>query len=249
MNREPGGFRIGDAFGVPVLLAPSFVILAATSLFWAIRANSTPELVERAVLLIPGLASLLAHELAHARAAVSLGIPVRRIVLTWFGGFAEFWVSPTRGWREAAIAAAGPVANLAIAALCLLIANVLGLTGFLSGDSYYIASSPGSIDLTLSPAAAGSVGRIVAGLYWFNLALGLFNLLPGLPLDGGHILRACLSAWVSRGRAGWLAAWAGVATGICMIASAFIFENLWLLFAGGLVFASAWSERRRMRYD
>jgi Zn-dependent protease/predicted transcriptional regulator len=114
-------------------------------------------------------ASVLVHELMHSVVAVLSGIPVRRITLFLFGGVAEIMREPPDPGTELRIALAGPAMSAAIAAACWMIVGALGPETTRPGlrlAFYYIALA--------------------------NTVLLLFNLLPGLPLDGGRVLRAIL---------------------------------------------------------
>ena len=240
MSRGAQVVPIGTILGVRVFASFSFVIVIAIAGFWAIRANSTPELITRLGLISALLGSVLVHELAHAKTAAALGIPVRHVVLTWFGGFAEFWVKPQQHWREALIAAAGPAANFVIA----------GLT-FLAILSFQTPPQARLISLGLAPdfSGDGSLLAVLRTLLWVNLAMACFNLLPGLPLDGGHILKALLSTRMPLGRAEWIAAWCGVVVGIVSVALAVAAQRPSLFLAGLFVIAVALNEKQRMRYD
>lgn len=111
-------------------------------------------------------ASVVAHEVAHALVARGFGIQTRDIVLTPIGGVARLEGSPETGRAEVAIALAGPAMSLALAAGAWLVG------GF---------------------AAQGSVAALVLGsLFQSNLMLGLFNLVPAFPMDGGRVLRGVL---------------------------------------------------------
>lgn len=107
--------------------------------------SSSHDLVRSLAFIVIVIGSVLTHELAHAFMARALGVPVRHIALTWFGGYASFWVEPTR-WRSAAIAFAGPAANLAI------------------GAAFFIATKdlpdPNVLELSISPS--GGLPRGVA---------------------------------------------------------------------------------------
>jgi Zn-dependent protease/CBS domain-containing protein len=112
------------------------------------------------------------------------GLPVRRILLYPLGGFSEIEQEPQTPGREFLVSAAGPALSLALAA---------------GGYGLRYVVTPGTI-----------TGTLVAQLMWANLVVGLFNLLPGLPLDGGRMLRAVI--WKVTGRPGTstiAAAWAG----------------------------------------
>lgn len=82
-----------------------------------------------------------------------------------------------------------------------------------------------------------------------NLSLGFFILLPGYPLDGGHILRSVLSTQMSWGRAGWIAAWIGIVLAAIAVAYGIWVESLTFFFLGIFVGVNAWMERQALRYD
>jgi len=128
--------------------------------------------------------SVLVHELSHSLVARGYGLPVRRILLYPLGGFSEIEREPPTPGREFVVSAAGPALSLALAAVGYGLMRVV---------------SPDTIP-----------GTLVRQLMWANLVVGIFNLLPGLPLDGGRMLRAVI--WKLTGRqstATIAAAWAG----------------------------------------
>lgn len=255
MRATAHGFSAGSVFGFPIYVEMTALYMGPWLLVAALTQASGVDLVRALIFftLIP--LSVLAHELGHAFAARALNVPVRHIALTWFGGYASFHFLPQRR-HEAIIAFAGPATNLVIAAL--LWAALLWNAG---------SGTPGLSAIDLASLGAGDPGaRYITipfvqarDLAWYdhairdgaliNLSLGLFNLLPGLPLDGGHILRAGLNARMSRGRATWIAAWAGFVIGLSVVAYAIWIESLWALIIGGFVAYSAWVERRRLRYE
>jgi Zn-dependent protease len=165
------GVRIGRLFGVPVYATPAWFVIAAL-----VTISYAPVVEAR----VPGIgpwkylvsasfallfyASVLVHELAHTLAALRGGLPVRRISLHLLGGVSEI-EQPSRGPRqEAWIAGLGPLTSLGLAAV-----------------AYFVAR----------PLAQDSVGRMLAdALALSNLFVGAFNLMPGLPLDGGRVLAA-----------------------------------------------------------
>ncbi|SCE11639.1 Zn-dependent protease (includes SpoIVFB) [Streptomyces sp. TverLS-915] len=193
--REPGepgnGFLVGRPFGVPVYVAPSWFLVAAliTWVFGGQLDRVLPELgaVRYLVSLFFALAfyaSVLVHELAHTVAALRFGLPVRRIQLQFFGGVSEIEKESERPGREFVLAFVGPLLSLVLAAV---------FYGLL------YAVEPGTVP-----------GVLVAGLMISNLIVAVFNLLPGLPLDGGRMLRAVV--WKCTGSAmkgSVAAAWAG----------------------------------------
>lgn len=167
----PPGFPLGSPFGVPVFLSPSWLVFAAAITFLYApdlerldgvgRVSSYALALAFAVLL--GL-SVLAHELSHLLVARGLGLPVRRVTLFLLGGVTEIDEEPQTPAREYLVAVAGPATSL------------------------FLAATGTGVGLALPE---GSVARAVALLVALsNAAIVVFNLLPGLPLDGGRVLRA-----------------------------------------------------------
>ncbi|WP_406150477.1 site-2 protease family protein [Streptomyces sp. NBC_01012] len=193
---EPGGgLLMGRPFGVPVYVAPSWFVVAAliTWVFGGQLDRVLPELGGLRYLValffaIAFYASVLVHELAHTVAALRYKLPVRRIQLQFFGGVSEIEKESETPGREFVLAFVGPLLSLVL------------------GGVFYIP---------LQFVEAGTVpGVLLAGLMISNLIVAAFNLLPGLPLDGGRMLRAVVwkitgkpmsgtvaAAWVGRGLA------------------------------------------------
>jgi Zn-dependent protease/CBS domain-containing protein len=189
-RRDAGpGIVLARPFGIPVYISPYwFVIAGVFIVIYARDLASTfhgPTRFGVAVAFVVLLyLSVLIHELSHSLVARGYGLPVRRILLYPLGGFSEIEREPQTPGREFLVSAAGPALSL------LLAAAGYGLT--------YVAS-------------AGTIGgTLIRQLMWANLVVGGFNLLPGLPLDGGRMLRAVI--WKVTGRpatATIAAAWAG----------------------------------------
>ena len=173
-------FRVG---GVPVQLAPSWwlgslvIVVLYAPLVRDFLPAAGPALawsLAVAFALLLGL-SVLAHELGHCVVALRLRLPVSRLRLYLLGGLAEIARTPGRPRHEATVAAAGPVVSLALA----------GLFGL----------------LLIPVPESGAVWLLVAQCALANVAVGVFNVLPGLPLDGGRMLRA--GVWALSGRRAW----------------------------------------------
>lgn len=171
--------RIGRIFGVQIGLHPSWFVIALI-VTYTLAAGELPSLyrgwsewlywVIGAVISLFFFGSVLAHELSHAMVARRFGLRVRDITLFIFGGAATLEGDPKRPMDEALIAAAGPLTSLAIG-IVLSVADAV--------------------------IEQEQVGAIVGWLGYINLSLGLFNLIPGFPMDGGRILHAIL--WRVRG--------------------------------------------------
>ena len=194
--------RLGRAFGIEVRIDPSWLVIAflVAWSFYAQFGLEFPGLESEAnVLLAAGsvvvfFGSVLLHELSHSVVARRLGIPVEGITLFLFGGVTKTKMEARQPRDEFLIAVVGPVTSLALAGLLWLVVN-------LTGDAF-----PEPVQYAL-----GYLG-------WLNLALGVFNLLPGFPLDGGRVLRSIL--WRVTGsltRATQGAAWGGRIIAMIMI--------------------------------
>lgn len=185
------GWRIASVHGIPVYVGRSWPIIAAVIVLTFGPQVSNPTTLEGggtfgyavavayALLL---LVSVLTHEAAHAVVARRFGYRVDRVVADLWGGHTVYDSSSSRPGASAAIAVAGPLANLALAGAAYL------LQGALDG---------------------GVLGLLLGALMLTNFFVGLFNLLPGLPLDGGFIVDALV--WKASGDrnkglivAGWL---------------------------------------------
>jgi len=172
------------------LIAGLFVIVYARGLTQSVPGSLRYVVAAAFVVLL--YASVLVHELSHSVVARAFGLPVRRILLYPLGGFSEIEREPPTPGREFLVSAAGPGISLALA-----------------GAGYVVeaVANPGGVPGVL-------LGQLVAA----NLLVGIFNMLPGLPLDGGRLLRAVI--WKVTGRPGpatVAAAWAGRGLAVALL--------------------------------
>ncbi len=197
------GIIIARPFGVPVFISPYWFLVAG--LFVVFYANSLPSLVHPAAMryvvaaafVILLYASVLVHELSHCVVARAFKLTVRRILLYPLGGFSEIEQEPPTPAKEFAVSVVGPLTSLALAGC-----------GF-------------ALDVVLHPRGIPRV--LIDQLILANLLVGVFNLLPGLPLDGGRILRA--GVWKVTGRPGTstiVAAWAGRVLAVLLVITPFL---------------------------
>jgi Zn-dependent protease len=166
--------------------------------------------------------SILLHELSHALLARRYGIPVSSITLFLFGGVSNLGRDPDNPRQEFWIAAVGPLTSLSIALLL--------------GIGYFAVH-------TLDAGVAGVSAHLAA----INLALGLFNLVPGYPLDGGRVLRSVLwarkrdllAATRTASKVGEVVAYATMAIGVGSFLFVDIVMGIWLFLIGNFLRGSA----------
>jgi Zn-dependent protease/CBS domain-containing protein len=207
--------QIGRFFGVPVYLSASWLLIAVfmTIAFEDVfRTNVDGASAGTAYALAAAFAVLsalcvLVHELGHVAMALLLGLQVRRVFVYLLGGVSEIDPEPQRAGQEFAVSAAGPVAS--------------ALIGGIAWAGY-----------SFSPAGS-AIGVELEILAWSNLAIAVFNALPGLPLDGGRVLRATIwGASRSRVRGTIVAAWGGRVVAVGVAASGLLVtEGRWQVIA------------------
>lgn len=223
-----GNIRIGSLFGIPFFINPSwFVVLALVTLSYS----------GRLAFLFPGLdvfawvlgfitalllfGSVLAHELGHSLVAMQQGIEVKSITLFLFGGLASLEEESKTPGDAFKVAIAGPLVSLGIFALLLAV--------------------------QIFTPIAGPIAAMVSLLAYINLVLALFNLIPGLPLDGGNVLKAIV--WKITGKpykgvafastVGQVFGWIGVLLGIASILGLTEFGSIWTLLIGWFLLQNA----------
>ncbi|MEX1126722.1 MAG: site-2 protease family protein, partial [Acidimicrobiia bacterium] len=166
-----GEVRVGRLFGIPLRLHWSFLLFVGWLVFDGLREGSAGmfDAVGWTLMLF---GSVLVHELAHALVGRSRGAAVEDIILLPIGGATRLSELGGGGRANLAMTAAGPLTSLALAATA-------GLAAFVTRAALL------PIDI--------HHGTVIGRLFWINLVLGLFNLLPVFPMDGGRILQGLLS--------------------------------------------------------
>jgi stage IV sporulation protein FB len=217
--------NLGRVFGVYLRLDVSLLLLAA---FWGLdglRYGGLQGMFDQLTFSVLLFACIFLHEVGHATAAAIFGISTLDVTLTFFGGYARL-SRPTRGTlQEVTVSFAGPAMNLTIAGvLYLLLFNDNGLV--------------------LDPHSWTILGQ----LYWANLVLGIFNLLPGYPLDGGHIARSVLANFMPNRNARIVVGYIGVGVGFLLVALALRSGGIGLnMFVGFLLIWAASMEIQAAR--
>ncbi|MGO8957140.1 MAG: site-2 protease family protein [Streptosporangiaceae bacterium] len=236
-RRDPRlGIIIGRPFGIPVYISPYWFLVAAVLVAIYSNSNTLPGTLKGSVprylvavaFVVLLYLSVLIHELSHSLVALRFGLPVRRILLYPLGGFSEIEQEPPTPGKEFLVSAAGPAMSLLLAGL---------------GIGINLLFNHGSFN------THGIAWVLVDRLILANVVVGGFNLLPGLPLDGGRVLRAGL--WKLTGNAGYstiLAAWAGRALAVVLVGLAVTSNSsgqflngygLWLVIVAAFMWMSA----------
>ncbi len=222
-----GSFRLGRIAGIDILVHWSwfaiFLLLTwwlAEGFFSDVYEGWTAE--ERwgsavvAVLLF--FSSVLLHELSHSLVAKRLGLPVKSITLFIFGGVSALGAEPDSARQEFRVAIVGPLTSIVLAGVF--------------GGLVVLAWAVDRLD-----APPGAIAEYLA---FINLAVGIFNMLPGYPLDGGRVLRASLwarsgnmlSATKTAARSGTFIAFGLMAAGVLSILAGSFIGGAWFIVIG-----------------
>lgn len=238
------GFKIGKIFNINIhidwswLLIFGLVTWSLASTFGQMHSGWTTAM-QWGLAVIAALLfflSVLAHELAHSLVAQSQGVPVHNITLFMFGGVSNIQKEPASPLNELLVAIVGPLTSFLLGGLFL----ILG-TGALTLSNVSITNMN---DLL---SQLGPTNTILLWLGSVNILVGLFNMIPGFPLDGGRIVRSILwgltdnlkkatrwASWLGQGVA-WLLIFAGMSMifgiQIPILGSGFI-NGVWLIFIG-----------------
>ena len=221
MNNNSNNIRIGNLFGIPFYINPSwFFVLGLVTLDLGYSFTQYPQLggimpwllgLFGALLLF---ASVLAHELGHSFAAIAQGIQVKSITLFIFGGLATLEKESETPLQSLLVAIAGPLVSV----LLFIVFTIIG------------------VNLPLALSLKG----LVVLLAQINLILALFNMIPGLPLDGGNVLKAIVwkitgnpnKGIIFAGRVGQFFGWLAVGIGVLGVLGISQIGSFWTALIG-----------------
>jgi Zn-dependent protease len=197
----PGTLRIGSVAGVDVLVRSSWLVVALLIAFLLAPRIDQVEPGLGNLKYVAGVAfavllylSVLLHEISHALMAQRYGLGVRSISLHFLGGATEIDSEARSPGQEFKVAVVGPLTSIAV--------------GLVSLGLYFLGDAPD-----------GLIGLALEMLAGANLVVGVLNLVPGLPLDGGRVLRAAV--WKATGnmhRGTIVAAWGGRIAAVAVLA-------------------------------
>jgi Zn-dependent protease/CBS domain-containing protein len=256
-----GGFRLGRIFGVAVYIDPSLLIifgLITLSLGWGVFPRWHPEwgapltwlvALSAAILF---LVSVLAHEMAHALVGRRHGIEVRRITLFLFGGMAHMENEPPTPKSELWMAIVGPITSIAIGVGSIALAWAIAPAA---------VAELAEVDAAAAVQQLGPASTLLLWLGPINVLLGLFNMVPGFPLDGGRVFRAIVwwitgdlrkaTRWASN--SGRYFGYALIGAGVLMILGVPVpifgrglVSGLWLVFIGWFLSRAATASYRQL---
>jgi Zn-dependent protease len=231
MNRST--ISLGRILGIPIGVDYSWFLIFAL-LTWSLATSYFPAefsnwsisqyWIVGAATVIFMFGSVLLHELGHSVVALRYKIPVRNITLFIFGGVAQIGAEPPSAVSEFWIALAGPVVSFVLAGFFGLLQAVVGALDPLLAVAKYLA--------------------------YINGALGLFNLIPGFPLDGGRVFRAILwgtthnlrRATLIAGNVGRFIAYLFILWGVWQIFTGNFGNGLWIAFIGWFLESAASSQ-------
>ncbi|MTJ10304.1 site-2 protease family protein [Anabaena sp. UHCC 0204] len=221
--------RVGNLFGIPFYIHPSwFLVLGLVT--WSYSSGLAAQFPQLGggLPLVLGLmtalllfGSVVAHELGHSFVAIRQGIDVKSITLFIFGGLASLEKESQTPGETFWVAIAGPLVSF----LLFVTATTVGF----------------------ATAASGPLAAILGLLASVNLTLALFNLIPGLPLDGGNILKAIVwkitgksyKGVVVASRIGQIFGWLAIASGLIPLIFLGSFANFWNLLIGFFLLQNA----------
>lgn len=213
---------VGRFFGIPIKVHFTFLLLLAFIWYVETSVKGADAALYSLIFWTLIFACVLFHEFGHSLVAQSYGLTVSSIVLLPIGGVSQIAEIPRDPIKEVAITIAGPIVNFLIAGVLLFAGKIL---------------KP-SLEFTEISLQSGSM---VVDLFWANVMLGLFNIVPAYPMDGGRILRGIIAMKKEYVEATKLAADVGKLFAIGFIAAGF-FYNWWLILIGIFVFSGANAE-------
>jgi Zn-dependent protease/CBS domain-containing protein len=249
--------RLARLFGIDLVMDWSFLLIAVllttnvTAVFahWHPSWGLVPCFLLALVAMLLFFASLVAHELAHSLVAKSLGMQVTNIRLFLFGGVSNIDREPPSAIGEFAMAIVGPIVSIGVGAT-LTIASLLLVP---------------HVDFTDPMRTMARLGPVTTLFVWLgplNIGVGLFNLIPGFPLDGGRVLRAIFwgvtknldQATRIAALIGQLVGWSFVVSGVLRFFGVQVLpfgqgpiDGLWLAFIGWFLASAAQQSLRSMR--
>jgi len=227
-------WRIARLFGIDIYVHFTFVLLLAyVGIIHYLAHYDLLEALMGVMLMVLLFSIVVLHELGHALTARRFGIRTRDIILLPIGGVARLERIPEKPVQELLVAVAGPAVNVVLA--LLFFAAFAAITG----DAGKLLEPPESM-------TASDLLQTLRWLFWVNVVLVVFNMLPAFPMDGGRVLRAVLAMNMDYSRATDIAARIGQGMAVLFGLLGLLF-NPWLLFIALFVWIGAEQEAAMTR--
>lgn len=225
---------MGRVSGIKIEVHWTFVLLLLWVAYIAYRQGASPEgiLLNEALILVLFICVVL-HELGHALTAKRFNINTRKIMLLPIGGVATLDKLPEKPAHELLVALAGPAVNVVIA---LGLALVVPIGKYLSFDAVVLEEMLHEV----------TVNNFLFYLFFANIMLVLFNLIPAFPMDGGRVLRGLLSFKLGRVEATRIAAGVGQALAVLFFIAGLLLNPFMVLIAL-FIFFGAYGENQMVR--
>ncbi len=229
-------YQLGVFAGIPVKVHWSFGLLVLFFMYVIVNsAESTNEIIYTFLLFIILFVCVILHEFGHALTGKYFKVGTRDIIISPIGGVARLEKLPKAPREELLIAIAGPLVNVVIASLCFIgLFSSLGIT---------------AIDIDPETARVDTAAKFFKTIFYINVVLFLFNLIPAFPMDGGRILRALLSFKLSRTRSTMIASTIGKIFALFFIGYGLYIGHYVLAFIGGFIFYMATTENKQVRME
>lgn len=225
-------FKLLTVWGIDIKVHVTFplILIWAAIQFGYLAGNGVAGGVFGVIVVTLLFVIVTLHELGHSYAALHYGVPVEQIVLLPLGGVAQLKNIPENPWQEFVIAIAGPAVNFAIAVVLYLITIVFNI-------------QISSLDALLNDFTRVTFNAVFSYLFVYNLFLGVFNLIPAFPMDGGRILRAFLASRLDYARATAVSATIGRAIALLFGLYGFLGGGFSLILIAFFVYIGAGQER------
>jgi len=215
-------FQIGSVFSIPIKVHITFLILLV---FVALVGEDLHQSVFGVLFVILVFVCVVIHELSHSLVAIRFGHRVRSIILLPIGGMAQMDEIPEDPKQEILISLAGPLASIVISGILLVVLLVMDIPiTFWSEDSLF-------------------EGNMALNLFWINLILAAFNIIPAFPMDGGRVLRGILGMFMEHMKATRIAVFVGQALAVVLFFTGILY-NWWLALIAVFIYLGAEGEER-----
>ena len=255
-----GSLKIFSWFRIPVYLHWSFILILLLPLWIAFEQGSfnAVDFFSALGLTAALFACVLLHEFGHSLMARHYKVETQDIILTPIGGIARLERMPENPKQELMVAIAGPMVNVIIVGILLILSRYIFFSGevswwvFKSTLTSALSASEEGIDPNLMVEAEDRIsawGMLIPQLVLVNVMMVLFNMIPAFPMDGGRVLRALLTMGIGRVRATRFAALTGQAIALLFFVLGIYGNAFTVALIGVFVFFTARSENAMVQSE